>query len=108
MRATCAGRRRVDGWDGPRVYNYFQFHVGTDADAEDLTAFTFERAWRAHERYRPDPYAGSRALYLYINRRRVPFFLVGELIAPYYGPDSAIVAPTSPDFRETVREMMAP
>ena len=38
----------------PRVYNYFRFRVGTDADAEDLTARTFERAWRARERYRQD------------------------------------------------------
>jgi hypothetical protein len=53
-------------------------------------------------------YTGSRALYLYINRQRVPFFLVGELIAPYYGPDWAIVAPSSPDFREIAGEMMAP
>ena len=38
----------------PRVYNYFRFRVGTDADAEDLTARTFERAWQARERYRRD------------------------------------------------------
>lgn len=38
----------------PRIYNYFRFRVGTDADAEDLTAHTFERAWRARERYRRD------------------------------------------------------
>lgn len=38
----------------PRIYNYFRFRVGTDADAEDLTARTFERAWRARERYRQD------------------------------------------------------
>jgi len=38
----------------PRVYNYFRFRVGSDADAEDLTARTFESAWRARERYRQD------------------------------------------------------
>ena len=38
----------------PRIYNYFRFRVGTDTDAEDLTAHTFERAWRARERYRRD------------------------------------------------------
>ncbi len=36
----------------PRIYNYFRFRVGNDADAEDLTARTFENAWRARERYR--------------------------------------------------------
>jgi DNA-directed RNA polymerase specialized sigma24 family protein len=39
----------------PRIYNYFRFRVGTDADAEDLTARTFESAWRARERYRRVP-----------------------------------------------------
>lgn len=38
----------------PRIYNYFRFRVGSDADAEDLTARTFESAWRARERYRQD------------------------------------------------------
>lgn len=36
----------------PRIYNYFRFRVGSDADAEDLTSRTFEKAWRARERYR--------------------------------------------------------
>jgi RNA polymerase sigma-70 factor, ECF subfamily len=38
----------------PRIYNYFRFRIGSDADAEDLTARTFERAWQARERYRQD------------------------------------------------------
>lgn len=51
--------KEVD-WDAlyadqlPRIYNYFRFRVGNDADAEDLTARTFENAWRARERYRED------------------------------------------------------
>jgi len=38
----------------PRIYNYFRFRVGSDADAEDLTARTFEKAWQARDRYRQD------------------------------------------------------
>ena len=38
----------------PRIYNYFRFRVGICADAEDLTAHTFEKAWRARSRYRRD------------------------------------------------------
>jgi RNA polymerase sigma-70 factor (ECF subfamily) len=38
----------------PRIYNYFRFRVGAYADAEDLTARTFEKAWRARSRYRRD------------------------------------------------------
>jgi len=36
----------------PRIYNYFRFRVGSDADAEDLTSRTFEKAWRARQQYR--------------------------------------------------------
>jgi RNA polymerase sigma-70 factor, ECF subfamily len=38
----------------PRVYNYFRYRLGHDALAEDLTARTFEKAWRARHRYRRD------------------------------------------------------
>lgn len=36
------------------VFNYCLFRVSDRAVAEDLTADTFERAWRARNRYRPD------------------------------------------------------
>jgi len=38
----------------PRVFNFFRYRVGNAADAEDLTARTFEKAWRARHRYRRD------------------------------------------------------
>lgn len=38
----------------PRIYNYFRYRVGSPADAEDLTARTFEKAWRGRLRYRRD------------------------------------------------------
>jgi RNA polymerase sigma-70 factor (ECF subfamily) len=38
----------------PRVYNFFRYRFGASADAEDLTARTFEKAWRARNRYRRD------------------------------------------------------
>lgn len=38
----------------PRIYNFFRYRFGDPADAEDLTARTFEKAWRARERYRRD------------------------------------------------------
>ncbi|MBE7557219.1 MAG: sigma-70 family RNA polymerase sigma factor [Anaerolineales bacterium] len=36
------------------VFNYCLFRVSDRVVAEDLTADTFERAWRARGRYRPD------------------------------------------------------
>jgi RNA polymerase sigma-70 factor (ECF subfamily) len=38
----------------PRVYNFFRYRFGPSADVEDLTAKTFEKAWRARHRYRRD------------------------------------------------------
>jgi len=38
----------------PRIYNYFRFRLGADTDVEDLTARTFEKAWRARALYRRD------------------------------------------------------
>jgi RNA polymerase sigma-70 factor (ECF subfamily) len=36
----------------PRVYNFFRYRCGPGADVEELTARTFEKAWRARHRYR--------------------------------------------------------
>ncbi|HEY6457910.1 MAG TPA: sigma-70 family RNA polymerase sigma factor [Steroidobacteraceae bacterium] len=38
----------------PRVYNYFRFRVSRSHDVEELTARTFEKAWRARAKYRRD------------------------------------------------------
>jgi len=37
-----------------RVYNFFRYRVGDAALAEDLTATTFERAWRKRIQFRGD------------------------------------------------------
>jgi RNA polymerase sigma-70 factor (ECF subfamily) len=36
----------------PRIYNYFRFRVGPAHDIEELTARTFEKAWRKRAQYR--------------------------------------------------------
>jgi RNA polymerase sigma-70 factor (ECF subfamily) len=38
----------------PRVYNYFRYRMATNADAEEMTSRTFERAWRSRALYRHD------------------------------------------------------
>jgi RNA polymerase sigma-70 factor (ECF subfamily) len=43
----------------PRVFNYFHYRAFDRATAEDLTSATFEKAWRARERYRKDRAAVS-------------------------------------------------
>jgi RNA polymerase sigma-70 factor (ECF subfamily) len=37
----------------PRVYNFFLYKVGDREHAQDLTATTFERAWKLRSRYHP-------------------------------------------------------
>jgi RNA polymerase sigma-70 factor, ECF subfamily len=68
MALEQAVQQRASGWNSvrdvdwdrvyaeqlPRVYNYFRFRVRNQADVEDLTSRTFEKAWRARSRYRDD------------------------------------------------------
>jgi RNA polymerase sigma-70 factor (ECF subfamily) len=55
-----ARQARATEWDAryaealPRVYNFFRYRVGDGPLAEDLTSITFEKAWRARERYDRD------------------------------------------------------
>ena len=38
----------------PRVYNYFCYRVNNEADVQELTSRTLEKAWRARRSYRPE------------------------------------------------------
>lgn len=38
----------------PKVFHYFCYRIGDQSIAEDLTATTFEKAWRGRKRYRRD------------------------------------------------------
>jgi RNA polymerase sigma-70 factor (ECF subfamily) len=53
----------------PKIYNFFRFRVGDGPLAEDLTAETFEKAWRKRRRYRRD--LASFSTWLYTIARRV-------------------------------------
>ena len=53
----------------PRIYNFFRYRVGDDQIAEDLTAETFEKAWKHRERYRED--LASFSTWLFIIARRI-------------------------------------
>ena len=76
----------------PRVYNFFRYRVGDRALAEDLTAATFEKAWRGRSRFRRDLSAFSTWLFTIARnvaidhfRRReqdIPLDTVSEAIDP--------------------------
>ena len=53
----------------PRVYNFFRYRLGDEQLAEDLTAETFEKAWKHREHYRDD--LASFSTWLFTIARRV-------------------------------------
>ena len=76
----------------PRLYNYFRFRTGRDADVEELTARTFEKAWKARAQYRQDLAGFSTWLfgiarnvatdYLRSSRAHLPLDAAVEVAAP--------------------------
>jgi RNA polymerase sigma-70 factor (ECF subfamily) len=71
----------------PRVYNFFRYRVYDHQVAEDLTATTFEKAWRSRNRYRCDRSGFSTWLFTiarnvaidYYRRRRTNVSLQADL-----------------------------
>ena len=80
LEQAFVGTRAEDlDWDAvyadqaPRVFNYFRFRLGRDADVEDLTARTFERAWRSRAQYRRDLAGFSTWLFKIAQNVRIDF-----------------------------------
>lgn len=81
----------------------------TDAPLKELSVSSLDGVQPGVRSVESGTYPGSRELYLYINRQRVPFFVVRQLIQPpIYTDDKAIVAPSPPDIREIMSTMSAP
>jgi RNA polymerase sigma-70 factor, ECF subfamily len=76
----------------PRVLNFFRYRLGDTAEVEDLTARTFEKAWRARDSYRRD-LAGFATWLLTIARN----VAIDHLRArrPYEPLDVAAAVPSS-------------
>ena len=85
----------------PRVYNFFRYRFGAGADAEDLTARTFEKAWRARQRYRRDVAGFSTWLlsiarhvaidHLRAARPHVPLDLAAAVASATASPEDAVI-----------------
>ncbi|HSM70327.1 MAG TPA: sigma-70 family RNA polymerase sigma factor [Anaerolineales bacterium] len=58
----------------PRIYNFFRYRFGDDSIAEDLSADTFEKAWRNRERYKRDLSAFSTWLFTIARRVAVDHY----------------------------------
>jgi RNA polymerase sigma-70 factor (ECF subfamily) len=60
--------------DLPRIYNFFRYRVADDSLSEDLTAETFEKAWRNRQRYRHDLAAFSTWLFTIAQHVAIDYF----------------------------------
>lgn len=60
--------------DLPRIYNFFRYRVGNDLVAEDLTAETFEKAWRNRHQYQYDLAAFSTWLFTIAKHTAADYF----------------------------------
>jgi RNA polymerase sigma-70 factor, ECF subfamily len=107
---------READWDAlyavhmPRVYNFFRYRVGDGPDAEDLTAVTFEKAWRNRHRYRRDLGAFTTWLYSIAQnvaidhyRRRREFVDLSAAEALPSGDDPEALAGRRSDFERLTR-----
>jgi RNA polymerase sigma-70 factor (ECF subfamily) len=66
----------------PRIYNFFWYRLGDDQIAEDLTAETFEKAWKHRERYREDLASFSTWLFIIARRIAADHFRKQRLFVP--------------------------
>jgi RNA polymerase sigma-70 factor (ECF subfamily) len=66
----------------PRIYNFFRYRLGDDQIAEDLTAETFEKAWKHRERYREDLASFSTWLFIIARRIAADYFRKRRLTVP--------------------------
>jgi RNA polymerase sigma-70 factor, ECF subfamily len=80
----------------PRLYNFFRFRTGREADVQDLTARTFEKAWKARDRYRRD-LAGFSTWLFGIARNVATDYL--RAARPHLPLDAAsnVAIPTTPE-----------
>src|SRR5688572_26825878 len=104
FRKSIVRTREVD-WeaayhkDVPRLYNFFRYRVGNNDVAEELTAETFEKAWRDRHRYRYDLAAFSTWL----------FIIAKQVVADYLRkphPEVPLMAAVHVTEEETVESLV--
>lgn len=58
----------------PRIYNYFRYRIGEDLASQDLTAVTFEKAWRGRMRFRRNLGAFSTWIFTIARNTAIDYF----------------------------------
>lgn len=99
-------KARATDWDAsfseqlPRIYNYFRYRVGPGPVAEDLTAATFEKAWRARDRYRRDRAAFGTWLFAVARNVAVDHFRSARASVSLEEAEEASAGPTPEEIAE--------
>jgi RNA polymerase sigma-70 factor (ECF subfamily) len=101
--ATSVDYEAVYQEELPRVYNFFRYRVGDDQVAEDLTAETFEKAWRNRDKYRHDLASFSTWLFTLARRIGTDYFRTHRPTVPL---DIAALVP-DPQILEDVAQQRA-
>jgi RNA polymerase sigma-70 factor (ECF subfamily) len=78
----------------PRVYNYFRFRIRNQADVEDLTSRTFEKAWRSRAKYRHDLAGVSTWLFAIARNVAIDHMRAAVEHAPIEGVEEPMAAST--------------
>ena len=82
----------------PRIYNFLRYRLHDETVAEDLTAVTFEKAWRYKHTYQPHQAAFTTWLFTiarnsatdYLRRQRTDEPLLETAVAPIPTPEESI------------------
>ena len=103
LTTTTTHRKTVD-WEivyrsqMPRIYNFLRYRLHDEVVAEDLTAVTFEKAWRHQHSYQPHQAAFNTWLFTiarntatdYLRRQREDEPLLETAVSPTPTPEESI------------------
>ena len=86
-----------------RIYNYFRYRVRDAATAEDLTAITFEKAWKKRKKFRGDAEQFTHWLYAIARNVANDYFRKSPNLLSL---DNALTVPTTELVSEKVAEKL--
>jgi RNA polymerase sigma-70 factor (ECF subfamily) len=81
----------------PHVYNFFRYRIGCSADAEDLTARTFEKAWRNRARYRRDLAGFSTWLLTIARHVAIDYYRARRVDSPVEAAERVVTTAPNPE-----------
>ncbi len=88
----------------PRVYSYLRYRVGSRETAEDLTSVTFEKAWRARDRYRRERSSIGRWLLSIAGNVAIDYFRARRVELPLEDLPPASQGPTQDEDLQRERD----